>query len=181
MSTPVVGGRPPTPEQQTTVDEAAKYWRNVANDAAVQAVARVEDAAKQIVALTGTLQGLYLAIIAFSSLQQRVTSVTALLFLLPVLFWLLSMLCATRVFVPRVRNTDLGDISPGAWQRLRDAYATVVDDKLAWLQRAHLLLVVSFVAVLALLVALVFLPAAPAAGPAQVVPLTPTPLAAPTP
>ena len=67
------------------------------------------------------------------------------------------------------------------WQRLRDAYGTVVKDKLAWLHRAHILLVVSFAAVLALLIALVFLPAAPASGPAQMIILTPTPLSTPAP
>lgn len=174
-------GRPPSPEQEESVKATANYWRKVSNEAPVQAVKRIEDAAKQIIGLTGTVQSLYFGVIAFSSLRQYLKDWESLLFLLPMLFWLLSMFCATQVFVPRVRNADLNDVRIDAWQNLREEYHRVVKDKLTWLHRAHLLLVISFVAVLLLLGALAFLPPASASEPARSIILTPTPHAAPMP
>src|SRR5690242_19027461 len=106
-------GRPPSIEQEKIINATADHWRKIGNEAPVQAVTRVEDAAKQLIKLTGTLQGLYFTVVTFSSLQQRVKGWNggALLLLLPVLFWLLSMLCATLVFIPRVRDVDLNNSS----------------------------------------------------------------------
>src|SRR4051812_3125167 len=147
MTTPNVRGRPPTAEEQALVKAAAEHWRKTGNEAPAQALARVEDAAKQLVALTGTLQGLYFAVFAFSDLRERVANpLVQLLFFAPLLLWLVSLYCATRVFVPRVRGADLNDMRVDAWQRLRDAYAATVDDKLAWLYRSHTWLLVSFAA-----------------------------------
>src|SRR5918911_55382 len=75
------------------------------NEAPVQAITRIEDAAKQLVTLTGLLQGLYFAVFAFSGLHDRITNRWLLLFAtLPVGLWLVSLCCATLVFVPRVRQ-----------------------------------------------------------------------------
>ncbi len=55
----VVGGRPPSPEQQRQIvsvaEQSAQGW---AIEAPVKELERVEEAAKQLVTLTGTLQTL---------------------------------------------------------------------------------------------------------------------------
>jgi hypothetical protein len=176
MTTPNRQGRPPTPEQEAMIKAAADHWRKVGNEAPVQALARVEEAAKQLVTLNGALQGLYLAVFAFSDLQERIMGWLVLPFVLPVMLWLGSLYCATRVFVPQVRpGADLDDVSVDAWLKIRNTYTETVAQKLAWLHRSHRLLISSFVVVLVLLILLVFLPAAPAPGPTQIIILTPTP------
>ena len=57
MEPPVLQGRPPSATQENTATAAVEHWRKVGNEAPVQALARVEEAAKQLVSLTGTLQG----------------------------------------------------------------------------------------------------------------------------
>ena len=181
MNIPVVGGRPPNAAQENMIAASAEHWYKIGNEVPVQALGRVEDAAKQLVSLNGALQGLYFAVFAFSDLKARVSGDVALLFLLPVGCWLASLSFATLVFVPRARpNTDLDNLDPKAWLTFRDTYFDVVNRKLAWLHWAHAFLLVSFVAVLALLIALVFLPAIPASTPTRVIILTPTPLSVPT-
>ena len=135
--------------------------------APAHALASAEDAAKQLVALTGTLQGLYFAVFAFSDLRARVANpLLQLLFLAPLALWLASLFCATRVFIPQPRHgADLADDRVNAWQKVRETYFEAGSDKRSWLQRAHVLLVISFVAVLVLIIALVFVPAAPGASP----------------
>jgi hypothetical protein len=141
----------------------------------VQALAHAEEAARQLVALTGTLQGLYFAVYAFSDLQKRVASPWfQLVFFAPLALWLASLYCATRVFVPQLRKLDLDDVQPGAWERLRDAYHAAGAEKLAWLRRVHRLLVASFAVVLALLILLAFIPAPPDSGPTRILIVTPT-------
>lgn len=172
-------GRPPSAGQMELAKATAEHWRKVGNEAPVQAIARAEDAAKQLVALTGTLQGLYFAVFAFSDLRQRVSNpFVQLVFFLPLLLWLASLFCATRVFLPKEQpRADLDDARVNAWQDLHDEYFKVGQQKLAWLHWAHRLLVASFVAVLLLLGALVFIPAASEAGPTRIMIVTPTPIA----
>jgi hypothetical protein len=186
MEPPVIQGRPPSDAQTTAANAAVEHWRKVGNEAPVQALERAEEAAKQLVALTGTLQGLYFAVYALSDLRQRIADpFLQLVFFVPLALWLASLYCATRVFVPQVRpDADLDDSRPNAWERLRDAYGAAGAQKLAWLRRAHRLLVVSFAAVLLLLVSLAFVPAAPDSGPTRIIIITPTsttPGATPTP
>ncbi len=181
-------GQVPSPEQEEMLKKAAEYWRQVGIEAPVQAVARVEDAAKQLIGLTAALQGLYFAVFAFSDLRKQIValslpvagSVVLLFFFLPIVFWLGSLFCATQVFVPRMHlDVNLNDVSVTAWQQVKQKFEAIVERKLGWLRWSQLLLVVSFGAVLVVLVVLAVLPAAPAAGPTPVIIVTPTPIGSP--
>ncbi|HEY6411877.1 MAG TPA: hypothetical protein VIY29_30840, partial [Ktedonobacteraceae bacterium] len=172
-----------SPEQVKMIQDAAEQWRKVGNEAPVQAVARVEDAAKQLIALTSGLQGLYFAVFAFSDLRKQVGamslpvpgSVLLLCFFLPIVLWLLSLYCATRVFLPQVRlGANINDMRIGAWQNIKQTYEKTRDEKLAWLAWSHRWLIISFAAVLVILVTLAFLPAPSLSGPTPIIIITPT-------
>lgn len=181
MSQPTrLQGEPPSSEQEAMLKTAAEHWRKTGNEAPVQAIARIEDAAKQLVVLNGTLEGIYFAVFAFSDLRAQINCWLGLLFLLPVLLWLLSLLFATLVFLPRVRGVDLDDMRPAAWLALRDAYTNVGLRKLRWLHWSHSWLLASFVAVLLLLGSLVFIAAPAPSKPTEIMLVTATPAAAPT-
>ena len=174
----IVPGRPPTGEdEQARLKATAEHWRKVGYEGPVQAIGRIEDAAKQLIALNGTLSGLYFAIFTLSDLRKQVPSLALLLFFVPVALWLGSLYFATRVFLPEKRSgADLDDFSEGAWLKIRETYTKTRDNKLAHLNRSHSLLVASFGAILLLLVASLFLPGAPASGPTEMIILTPTPV-----
>jgi hypothetical protein len=190
MSTPEFQIQKATPEQENRDKATAEYWRKVGDEEPVKAVTRVEEAAKQLIALTGALQGLYLAVYAFSDLRKQIISLSTpvlgfllwLVFFIPVVLWLISCFFATRVFVPRRHeDVNLEDASEEAWKKLKNSFETRANEKLKWLQRSHLALLFSFVALVLVLTTFIFLPAAPGPGPTQIIIVTPTPVVAPTP
>lgn len=183
-------GQVPSPEQEEMLKKTAEYWRQVGIEAPVQAITRVEDAAKQLISLTAALQGLYFAVFAFSDLRKQIVALNLpvpgnlvlLLFFLPIVFWLLSLFCATQVFVPRMHlDVNLNDMSIAAWQHIKQKYESIMEKKLHWLTRSQMMLVISFGAVLLVLVILAFLPASPASGPTPIIIVTPTPTSSPIP
>jgi hypothetical protein len=168
---------PLSPKQQEIEEEWAKHWRKVSQELPLQSMGRIEDAARQIIGLTGTLQGLFLAVFAFSDLRTRVERPWNLLFLIPVGLWIASLICATRVFVPREwSGANRNDLDEQAWEDLRTAVEHAVAWKQTRLKMAHYLLIASYIAVLLLIgVWLVALPKQPPLSPTQFVLLTPTP------
>src|SRR5690348_10542841 len=109
----------PGTEQMQIIEEKAKYWRNVSNEAHVKSISRLEEAATQLGGLTATLQGLYLALFALSDLRKQLTAVAnsgtgawpSLVVFLSILFWIISLYSATRLFVPQPRpGVNINDL-----------------------------------------------------------------------
>jgi hypothetical protein len=182
MTNPVQGQQFDSDEQKL-LEKMAEHWQEVWNETPVQAITRLDDAAKQMIALTAALQGLYLAIFAFSNLRAQLSAAPGffpiwllwLFFLLPLACWLVSLFLATCVFLPRMRpEINLNEVSAGAWQKVKDAYGQAAEEKLRWLRRSHRWLVASFVLVLLAVILFVSLPTPPA-GPTQILIVTPTP------
>ena len=182
MTTPVQGQQF-NPDEEKILQEMTEHWRKVWNEAPVQALTRVEDAAKQMIVVTTGLQGLYVAIFVFSTIRTQVMAAPGgllsvlilLLFCTPVVCWLVSLFYATRVFVPRVQpDVNFNEVSASAWQKVKDAYGRVSEEKLRWLQRSHRWLIASFVLVLLAVVVLILLPTAPT-EPTRIIIVTPTP------
>jgi hypothetical protein len=159
-------GKQPTDEQQVMIQKAADYWREVANEAPVQALTRLEEAAKQIISLNAALQGLYFAVFAFSDLRKQVSILAMpiqrdallVIFFIPVAFWMISLYCATQVFVPQVRgNVHPDEVGVGVWIEIRRTYEQTMTDKLSWLHWSHKWLLISFGSVLLVVLLLSFL------------------------
>ena len=171
MTTPLQGQHF-DPDEEKLLEGMAEHWRKVWNEAPLQALTRVEDAAKQMIVVTTGLQGLYVAIFVFSTIRTQVVTAPGgilgvlilLLFCTPVVCWLVSLFYATRVFVPRVQpDVNFNEVSASAWQKVKNAYRRASEEKLRWLHRSHFWLIVSFVLVLISVVVLVLLPTAPTA------------------
>ena len=181
MTTPVQGQQF-DPDEEKLLQGMTEHWRTVWNEAPVQALTRIEDAAKQMIVVTTGLQGLYIAIFVFSNIRAQVMAMPGgvlilLLFFTPVVCWLVSLWYATRVFVPRVRlGVNFNEVSAGAWRKFKDAYGRASEEKLRWLQFSHRWLIASFVFVLIAIVVLVLLPTpTPTTAPTPIIIVTPTP------
>ncbi len=125
----------------------------------------------------------YVAIFVFSNIRAQVMATLGgvagwfilLLFFTPLVCWLVSLFYATRVFVPRMRpDVNFNEVSASAWQKVKDVYGRVSEEKLRWLHFSHRWLIVSFALVLLAVVVLVLLPTAPT-EPTQIIIVTPTP------
>ena len=188
MTTPAPG-QGLDPQEEELLKSTATYWRQVWNETPVQTITRLEDVAKQLIAITTGLQGLYVAIFVFSNLRTQVEAahwivpgwLLLLLFFVPLLCWLASLFYAARVFVPRIHpEVNFNEMSPSAWQKVKDAYGRAAEAKYRWLQRSHQWLIGSFVLVLLAVIMLVFLPSAPT-QPTPLIIVTPTPVLMPSP
>ncbi|MBA2392637.1 MAG: hypothetical protein H0V70_07805 [Ktedonobacteraceae bacterium] len=177
------------PEEEAIVQGMADYWQKVWNETPLQTITRLEDAAKQVIAVTAALQGLYLAIFVFSNLRVQLAGIQWVLptwmlwivFLLPLACWVISLFFATRVFLPRIRpGVNFNEVSAGAWQKVKDVYRQAAEEKLRWLRYSHGWLVASFVLILLAVILFVCLPTPPT-GPTQILIVTPIPSPLPTP
>ncbi len=166
MTAPIQG-QPFDPDEEKLLQDTMKYWQQVWNEAPMQALTRIEDAAKQMIAITTGLQGFYIAIFVFSSIRVQVKAALGdvagafilLLFFLPLACWLVSLFFAIHVFVPRVRpGVNFNEVSVSTWQKIKDAYRQASEEKLRWLRYSHRWLVVSFVLVLIAIVVFILLP-----------------------
>jgi hypothetical protein len=124
-----------------------RFWLETARNAAKESVSALEEAAKQLIAITSLAQGVYFAAISFGDIKKALPQfalawqwaiVGALV--LPLVCWLVALFFATRVFVPRAYATNLD--SPDL---ARETYEQVVAFKHAQLRRAHVALVLGFV------------------------------------
>jgi hypothetical protein len=124
-----------------------KFWKDTAKGLMGESIKSIEEAAKQIIAIAAILEGLYFHAIAFSDVRGGLGSVRALMvYLLPLLLWLVSLLAALLVFFPRTYEANIS-----SWRESRAAFERVVAYKHAMLKAAGLFL---FLGVLALVVAM---------------------------
>jgi len=159
------------PDKQPKTIRGAKpdplddFWLTAAKDSVKGSVSALEDAAKQLVTITSLAQTIYFAAISFSDLKKsQVTSssdtvvTAAVLFLIPVILWTISLWLAVCVFKPRIYPVNLE--SP---DDARDAVNAMVDYKHKALQRAHAFLTAGFVALIVdIFIYLAAIPAPPA-------------------
>ncbi len=169
MTSPV-SGQHLDPEEVQLLQQTAKHWQQVWNEAPVQSVTRIEDAAKQVITITAGLQTFYVGVFVFSSIRAQIAEIHSsvpnwlilLLFFPPPACWLISLAYATYVFIPRIQpGVNFNEVNPSAWQKVKDVYAQAAEKKLHALHRAHWWLVASFALVLLVIVLFAVLPAAP--------------------
>ncbi len=134
----------------------------IVRGSAKEAVGRLEEAAKQLITITSLLQGIYFAAISFGDLKKALIEqhlegyllvFLAVLFLSPILMWLISLGLAAYVLVPKKRLTNLS--SP---YLAREMYVEAIDYKSKYLHYAHQALLLGFVLlVITVFVYLVFI------------------------
>jgi hypothetical protein len=90
-----------------------RFWLESARGATKESIPALEEAAKQLIAITSLTQGIYFAAISFSDLKKVLVVndwqgwLLVLLFTSPIILWLISLAFAVRVFIPETYNTNL--------------------------------------------------------------------------
>lgn len=103
MSTPT---QHPEPADDSLVKENRAFWREVGREMVKGSINATEEVAKQVIAVTGILEGLYFNAIAFSDLIDTSKYPAYLLkgnllpYLLPIGLLLVSLTLALLVFFP---------------------------------------------------------------------------------
>jgi hypothetical protein len=166
----------PSQEQTDQIDDAKETWVKVINESSIQGVTRVEDAAKQMIALSSLLQGALFFLLGLSDNKEKIHNWAIIPLMIPELFWLVSLYCASRVFVPSIRyGADTESFRVDAWIRVRDIYNETLTKKLAWLRWSHLFLIIGFVAIFCSMLLLLWLPSSSGPNAIEVIIVTSTP------
>jgi len=106
----------------------------------------LEEAAKQLISITSLTQGIYFAAISFGDLKKALVIhdwqgwLLILLFVSPIVLWLVSLTYAVRVFSPETYKTNLQ--SPDL---AREMLQNIVAYKHKQLRLAHKALLLGFV------------------------------------
>jgi hypothetical protein len=123
-----------------------EYWEKIGREEPLAAITKCEEAAKQLIGLTSLLSTVYLGIVSFGEiLKQPLSERTGLLYLLlPLVFWLGSLILATQVIIPRSYKVDSSEI--------QNDYVKISRRKYALLRWSYFLLILSIVVLTAVIV-----------------------------
>jgi hypothetical protein len=120
-------------------EEHSAYWEKVYREAPVNALKAIKEGAKQLVAITSALQGLYLFAISVDAIRAEITDWRIVLFTLPVIPWLICLGLAISVFVPESHYVTKKP------DRIEAAFRATAKEKLRLLQWAQWILLTSMV------------------------------------
>lgn len=95
-------------DAQSLKDETRAFWHEVACEMVKGSTAAIDETAKQLIAITAILEGLYFHAITFANLRGQVTALFPLLaYLAPLIFWTFSLIAAGLVFFPKAYTINL--------------------------------------------------------------------------
>jgi hypothetical protein len=127
------------------VSELDEFWLETARTIVRESVASLEEAAKQLIEAVTLVEGIYFAAISFGDLRKVMAVqgpegwICILLFVSPIVLWLICLFFAVRVFTPKNYETNLS--SPELAEQL---YRELVNYKHRNLKRAHWALLAGF-------------------------------------
>lgn len=103
-------------------DPNLKFWKDTAKGLLGESIKSIEETAKQIIGVAGILEGLYFHAIAYSDIRGQLGGVgPLLLYLSPLLLWLVSLLAALLVFFPRTYASNIS-----SWRESKAAFERIV-------------------------------------------------------
>jgi hypothetical protein len=137
----------------SSIDETDSFWLEVSKDSIKESIHSIEEAAKQLMGIAILEEGLYIVVVFLSDLR-KVTAVQGtdawlrvLLFVSPIVIWLICLFFAVRVFTPETYKTNLS--SP---ELAEGVYKVMVGYKHRNLKRAYWALMAGFVMMVAAVV-----------------------------
>ena len=127
-----------------------KFWKDVAKGILVGSVKSIEEVAKQIFTVSCILSGIYFHSMVSSDLQGDLGNKWLLLFLLPPIFWFISVFFALLALIPRSYESNIS-----SWRASKDAFESIVYYKRLRVRVAGVFLVIGVSAML--IVVLIYL------------------------
>jgi hypothetical protein len=88
-------------------DPSLKFWKDNAKTLLTESVKSLEETAKQIIAVAGILEGLYFHAITYAKIRGSAPGWQVVIYLIPLISWLVSLCTALLVFFPRSYRTNI--------------------------------------------------------------------------
>ena len=105
-------------------DPNLKFWKDTARGLLGESIKSIEETAKQIIGVAGILEVLYFHAIAYSDIRGTVNGIWVLLYVLPLLLWLISLGCALSVFFPNTYDSNIS-----SWRESKATFERIVAQK----------------------------------------------------
>ena len=121
-------------------EETRKFWRDNAKAMLSDSIGSLEGAAKQIIVVTSLLEGIYFHAITFSEIKKSITIISGIFYLSPFLLWLISLLFASLVFLPRNYEVNIN-----SFRNSKEEFIKIVSYKHKMLKVSQVILFISFV------------------------------------
>ncbi len=126
--------------------EPNPFWKENAKNLVSESIATVEEVAKQLITVNSALEAVYFTAITFSDIKGNLTYLTGVIYLSPVLLWLLSLVFAVLVLSPKNYAININSSSDS-----KERFIEIVSKKHLMLKWSELFLILSFVALFAAL------------------------------
>jgi uncharacterized membrane protein len=120
--------------------EPNPFWKKNAEKLVGESISVVEDTAKQFVVVTGLLQGIYFHAIAFSDIKGA-EGYSVLIYLAPLLLWLLSLIFAVMVLFRKKYEININSTRDS-----KEKFEEMVKIKYRYIRISGFFLIFSFVA-----------------------------------
>lgn len=130
------------PEDQLPVlaDPSLKFWKDNAKALLAESVKSLEETAKQIIAVAGILEGLYFHAITYTGIRGKTPDWQLVIYMAPLLAWLVSLCAALLVFFPKTYRTNINSA-----RESRAMFESLVAQKRSMLKQAGIWLAVGVI------------------------------------
>ncbi|KKG01774.1 hypothetical protein [Methanosarcina mazei] len=122
--------------------EPNPFWKQNAEKLVGESISSVEDSAKQFIAITGLLQGIYFHAITFSDIREEVTY-SVLIYVAPLLLWLLSLIFAMLVLFRKKYSININSS-----RNSKETFERIATEKYRFIRISGVFLILSFVALI---------------------------------
>ncbi len=129
-----------TNEPPIIVPDPEPFWRENAKKIVGESIANIDETAKQLIVVISVLVGLYFHAISFSDLRLNINGLMIILFLMPIVLWLLSLLSSVWVLTPISYRVNIRSS-----KNSKETFEEMVKLKYFRLKVAVLFLAISFI------------------------------------
>lgn len=133
-------------EPPTFIPEPNPFWKENAKNLVSGSIATIEEVAKQLIALNSAIATVYFTAITFSDLKSELSLLAGLIYLVPVLFWILSLIFSVLTLSPKNYAININSSTDS-----KERYNEIVSQKHLMLKWSEFFLILSFVALFAAL------------------------------
>jgi len=122
--------------------EPNSFWKQNAEKLVGESISSLEDSAKQFIAITGLLQGIYFHAITFSDVRKE-SAYSVLIYIAPLLLWLLSLIFAMLVLFRKKYGININSSRDS-----KETFEKIAKGKYQFIQISSLFLILSFIALI---------------------------------
>lgn len=119
----------------TTEEELKEFWREAGKEIVKKSIDTLDEVAKQILTVSGILEGLYFHAITFTDLRGKIQGADLVIYLAPVILLLISLSISLTVFLPETYQINIAN-----WRLCKSTFEEISQSKLVAVRAASIFL-----------------------------------------